>query len=326
MTMKQCISAKKNWKEKNAVRIAKDDNLLGIGVGLKESKGIVTDKLAVKYYVRQKKEKVGAAEKLPGKVGDSPTDVVQMAPLIARAPFTKRLRPAMGGCSGCVEVEGLTYTGTLGLGVRGFGSLSHLAFIVSNNHVLANENRSRRGDPVIQPGRLDDGDPQTDVIGELFDFVPLRFTNDPNAPNPPVNKVDAACALVHTFGDFTREIFWVGYPKGWRSRQSVEQDVQNGNTKVQKCGRTTGYTQGVISSVSFDGFVRYDSGFAFFEDQMLIEPGSFSDSGDSGSGILDMNENIAGLLFAGGPTHTIANFIEDVWQQLAPIDFSDGIV
>ena len=59
---------------------------------------------------------------------------------------------------------------------------------------------------------------------------------------------------------------------------------------------------------------------------MLIQPGAFSDCGDSGSGIPDMQENTVGLLFAGGPTHTIANFIEDVWQRLPSIDFSDGFI
>jgi hypothetical protein len=45
----------------------------------------------------------------------------------------------------------------------------------------------------------------------------------------------------------------------------------------------------------------------------------------AGSCILDLEEHIVGLLFAGGATHTIANFIEDVWQSLAPIDVSDGL-
>jgi hypothetical protein len=233
----------------------------------------------------------------------------------------------MGGCSGCVVVPGLAYTGTLGLGMRGYGGLSDRTFVLSNNHVLANENRAQVGTPVIQPGSLDGGDPSNpdDVIGTLYDYVPLRF-GAPGMANPPVNSVDAACALVDRFGDFTREIFWTGYPAGWRSRADVENDVNNGPVKVEKTGRTTGYTTGAITAVNFDGWVGYDSGAAYFEDQMVITPGSFSNAGDSGSCILDMNENIIGLLFAGSATHTIANFIEDVWLNLSPIDFSDGRV
>jgi len=238
-------------------------------------------------------------------------------------PLNTTFKYNSGGCSGCVVVPGLAYTGTLGLGMRGYGGLADRTFVLSNNHVLADENRANIGDPVIQPGTLDGGDPTTDTIGELFDFVHLQFAAF-GQPNPPVNRVDAACAEVHNFGDFSREIFWVGYPRRWRTRASVEDAVSNGNTQVQKTGRTTGFTTGNISAVSFDGWVGYDSGDAFFEDQILITPDNFSSPGDSGSCILDMDENIIGLLFAGGATHTIANFIEDVWQLLSPIDFSDG--
>ncbi len=93
---------------------------------------------------------------------------------------------------------------------------------------------------------------------------------------------------------------------------------------VQKTGRTTAYTTGNITDLGYDGWVNYEQGrFAYFEDQILITPGSFSDRGDSGSIILDMDEKIVGLLYAGGATHTIANQIEDVWNNLPALEFSD---
>jgi hypothetical protein len=326
--MKSFRKVKRDWRKKNNKRLREDENLLGVGLGPKEEKGQVTGQIAMKFFVRTKKKTgLSTAERLPKSYNKIVTDVVQMAPLRACGPFTQRIRPGAGGCSGCVSVPGLAYTGTLGLGMRGYGGVSDRTFVLSNNHVLANENRAQIGTAVIQPGSLDGGDPSNtqDVIGTLYDYVPLRFGTF-GANNPPVNKVDAACAIVTRFGDFTREIFWIGYPAGWRSRTDVENVVGNGPIAVQKTGRTTGYTTGTISAVDFDGWVGYDSGDAYFEDQMLITPGSFSDAGDSGSCILDMDENIIGLLFAGGATHTIANFIEDVWQLLSPIDFSDGRV
>lgn len=316
------ITAKRSWKAKNEKRFCEDENLLGIGVGLKEKNGVMTDSLAVKFFVRTKRKTVPKSDRLPAKVGECATDVVQMAPLRARGSFTQRLRPGVGGCSGCVDVPNLTYTGTLGLGMRGYGALSDKVFVLSNNHVLADENQSNIGDPVMQPGSLDGGTLPDDQIGHLYDYVPLRMGTF-GSPNPPENRVDAACAEVTRFGDFTREIFWVGYPKGWRTRTSVETAVGNGDTRVQKTGRTTGYTVGEIAAVDFEGWVGYSTGDAYFVDQMLITPGSFSEAGDSGSCILDASENIVGLLFAGGATHTIANFIEDVWHLLPPIDFSD---
>ncbi len=323
--MKEFLAAKNDKNVRS--RLQTDANLLGVGVGLKETKGRVTKDLALKLYVRTKilDKDLSKKENLKGIVGTTRIDVVQLGPLLARGSFKQRARPGVGGCSGCVVVPNLVYTGTLGLGMRGFGGLAERTFVLSNNHVLANENRASIGDPVIQPGSLDGGDPANDTIGNLFDFVPLQMSQLSD-PNPPVNRVDAACAEITAFGDFTREIFWIGYPKGWRTRQSVEQAVAQGQTQVQKTGRTTGYTTGRISDISFDGWVGYDSGVAYFEDQLLIAPGIFSAPGDSGSCILDMDENVVGLLFAGGATHTIANYIEDVWQRLAPIDFSDGRV
>ncbi len=320
-------AAKDVWKRNNRVRIERDDNLIGVGLGPKERNGRIRDELAVKFYVRKKVKRGELASEDLLEVPDQIADVVQMAPLRARGSFTQRVRPGVGGCSGCVVVPGLNYTGTLGLGMRGYGGLADRTFVLSDNHVLANENRASVGDPVIQPGSLDGGDPTSDVIGELFDYVPLRFYDaSVHGDTPPVNRVDAACAVITQFGNFSREIFWVGYPKGWRDRDSVENAVANGTTGVQKTGRTTGYTQGRISAIAWDGWVNYDTGGAYFEDQMLIEPGNFSDSGDSGSCILGLDEHIIGLLFAGGATHTVANFIEDVWTLLPPIDFSDGLV
>lgn len=323
--MKEFLRAKSDQKVKS--RMQNDANILGVGIGLKEVKGRATEDLALKFYVRAKipEKTLSKAENLKGIAGTTRIDVVQMGPLRARGSFTQRLRPGVGGCSGCVVIPNLVYTGTLGLGMRGFGGLADRTFVLSNNHVLANENRARIGDPVIQPGSLDGGNPANDTIGQLFDFVPLQMGRQSD-PNPPVNRVDAACAEITSFGDFTREIFWIGYPGGWRPRQSVEQAVAQGQTLVQKTGRTTGYTTGRITDISFDGWVGYDSGDAYFEEQLLIEPGSFSGPGDSGSCILDLDENLIGLLFAGGATHTIANYMEDVWQALAPIDFSDGRV
>src|SRR5262249_38641622 len=58
--------------------------------------------------------------------------------------------------------------GTLGCFVR--RGDNGRVLILSNNHVLANENRARPGDPVLQPGRLDLGRHPDDAVGELFEF------------------------------------------------------------------------------------------------------------------------------------------------------------
>jgi hypothetical protein len=65
--------------------------------------------------------------------------------------------------------------------------------------------------------------------------------------------------------------------------------------------------------------IKYDLGMLTFADQILIvgNKGLFSDSGDSGSLIVDQKAKApVGLLFAGSPTNTIANHIGDVLGAL----------
>jgi len=212
--------------------LSKHPDVVGIGYGPKEKQGELTDDPSVKLYVRKKQpdKKVLGDRVLPSKIGLSNTDVVEISPLRARDNFTQKIRPVLGGCSGAVDVPGLNYTGTLGMAVRGYGVYEGKFFVLSNNHVLANVNESMIGDAIIQPGTLDGGNPDganpdNDIIGSLFDYVPLQF-GDPNSADGqrPVNKVDAAIGEVK-FGDISREIFWIGYPKGWLTIDSLENSV-----------------------------------------------------------------------------------------------------
>ena len=90
--------------------------------------------------------------------------------------------------------------------------------------------------------------------------------------------------------------------------------------RVHKHGRTTGYRRGRVVDVAADVNVEYDFGIARFSDQIVIvgDVGkAFSDSGDSGSLIVDRGTGRAtGLLFAGSKSHTIANHIQDVLAAL----------
>ncbi len=91
------------------------------------------------------------------------------------------------------------------------------------------------------------------------------------------------------------------------------------NASVQKTGRTTGYTRGVIRDISATMKITYDVGVVTFSDQVLIDGvgGAFSAAGDSGSLIVDRKtKQPVALLFAGSPSQTIANHIDDVLSAL----------
>jgi hypothetical protein len=182
-------------------------------------------------------------------------------------------------------------------------------YILSNNHVLANENALPLGSPIFQPGLLDQGNPQTDRIARLRKFVKIKVT-------PAMNKVDAAIAellspklAVHTI------LPMVGALKSTTPKAAAV------GMAVHKHGRTTGYRRGTIVDVAADVNIGYDFGTARFSDQIVIvgQGGTaFSDAGDSGSLIVTRPGGRAtGLLFAGSASHTIANHIEDVLSALS---------
>lgn len=193
------------------------------------------------------------------------------------------------------------------------GTLGYLAqdgkklFILSNNHVLADSNKAKAGDPILQPGPYDGGKEEGRFqIGTLTRFVPIQFGQQ-NLPN----EVDAA--LAETEEKAVRaEICSIGKVTGIaQARRGL---------LVQKHGRTTGRTFGVTAGIHAKIWVDYDGRAALFSGQLRIEGGqvSFSAGGDSGSLIMDMKGRAVGLLFAGSDVEniTFANPIRPVLQAL----------
>jgi hypothetical protein len=220
--------------------------------------------------------------------------------------LARRMRPAEGGYS----VGHVTVTaGTIATCVYDVGAAVPARFyILSNNHVLAHSNAAVAGDPILQPGRVDGGTDPADRIARLSRFIPITF--DPPTPRAQHrNLVDAAVAEGQ-FHDLDREIYWIGYVRGWRQRVNVRV-----GTPVHKTGRTTNYTQGRITAVNATIDVNYGSGMvARFLDQIVTTP--MSAGGDSGSLVTTLDNVALGLLFAGSPQATILNQLEHVRSLL----------
>jgi S1-C subfamily serine protease len=182
-------------------------------------------------------------------------------------------------------------------------------YVLSNNHVLADENNLPVGSPIFQPGLLDGGSVSRDQIATLTRFVPI----DPSGSN----QVDCAIAQVLRADLVTREILHIGAPAGTADAAF--------DMNVHKFGRTTSYTVGRITSIDTDVTIQYDAGPVFFPGQITIasvagarSSSPFSKAGDSGSLIVERASGKAvGLLFAGSAQRTIANHIGDVLQALA---------
>lgn len=164
--------------------------------------------------------------------------------------------------------------------------------ILSNNHVLADQDRGRRGDAIVQPGPYDGGRAPDDRVGLLAEWVRLSSTR--------ANRVDAALATIDD-GVAYRAGVLVG--RG-RIRGVLEDPVEI-DELVEKLGRTTGRTRGRVTAFELDNVqVGYQRGDLRFDDQIEVEgadAGPFSQGGDSGSLVYTASGRLAvGLLFAGG--------------------------
>lgn len=300
---------------------APESNVVGVGVGEKLVDGKPTGVLALKFFVRLKypADQISPAHRLPESVNGLPTDVEQVGlfrrferkrqrrkPAAAAPPMPdprQRYRPAQPGCSiGFQDPAGqVLMAGTFGALVKDDSGL----YVLSNNHVLADESRLPVGSPIYQPGLLDNGNVDTDQIAALTRFVPLQAGV--------MNRVDGAIAKALKTSLVSRDILFIGPPQGVGTAAV--------DMVVHKFGRTTGYRAGRVASVDTDVTVQYETGAFQFESQIIIvglNSQPFSDAGDSGSLIPErQSQQAVGLLFGGSPTHTIANHLQDVLQALA---------
>lgn len=305
-------------------------NVVATGVGYKVTKGEKTPTLSVVCSVVNKvsPSQLSPRDRVPATMDGIPTDVIQTGKFRVFAVRTDRIRPAPGGVSiGHREIT----AGTLGCLVRKNGVIH----ILSNNHVMANSNDASPGDAILQPGPHDGGKYPDDHIADLVDFVPISLTELPSQCNiangvasflnsiagimgsdtrlravsaqAQDNLVDAAIARPLNEADVSEEILDIGVING---KASGELDMA-----IKKSGRTTEFTTDVIQQVDVTVNVQYGTGrIARFSDQLLAGP--MSQGGDSGSAVLDDDNRLIGLLFAGSEQNTIINRIENVFSAL----------
>ncbi len=303
-------------------------NVVGLGVGVKWRGGEPTGEEALLVLVTQKvdKELLAKADLAPPKLADMQTDVLAVGYPVAGGgeglgtatqTLAQRLRPAEGGYSvGHKDITAGTIAtcvydilpgGAVSPPRHGIGVPSKY-YILSNNHVLANTNNARSGDPILQPGPYDGGSSPDDVIAVLSRFVPIRL-EPPTPRRVHRNLVDAAVAEGQ-FHDLDREVYWTGYVRGWRPKAKVTV-----GTTVQKTGRTTNYTIGRITAIGATVDVGYGGGrVGRFVDQVVTT--NISAGGDSGSLVTTPDNVAVGLLFAGSSIATIINQIENVRSLL----------
>ena len=254
----------KQVQEANTARLLAMEGVEGTAVGLDEN-----GRLAVKVFTNGP----GVAG-IPRNLDGVPVKVVVTGkfyaikgPPAGKGPKTSEGvdptarfdRPVPIGVS--TGNEGECSAGTIGCRVTDGSSV----YALSNNHVYALENDAEDESDVLQPGLYDTGCVYNsdNVIGTLADFQPILFLED-NPSN--TNTIDAAIALSST-QDLDNATPSDGYGKPSSTTIHVSENLIGQD--VQKYGRTTSLTKGIVSDIYFSGNIGYSSGTAYFENQIF---------------------------------------------------------
>jgi hypothetical protein len=295
-----------------------------IGMGRKIAAGKLTRTLCVRIYVTQKLplSLIPKAARIPGHIAGVPTDVVESPPAFLALPAppctlrkTRLQRPL---CPGISASNAAVNAGTIAALCRSTrpGETTR-RYLLGNNHTFADLGAAVPGSAILQPSPRDGGK-AADQVASLARFTAIDERDTAS------NRVDAAIAELVTGAAFQSDVCCMGSPQG-----VAEPRVGLG---VQKHGRTTGFSLGIIDDVSVDVVVPLSRSqpqrVARFVQQVRIRPAPgmsvFAAGGDSGSLVTTRNGNKAvGMLFAcpDDGSFAIANPIGAVFAALQ-IDFA----
>jgi len=282
----------------------------GVDIGYKYVDGKKTDELVIRVYVETKKD-VSKKEMIPKEIDGVKTDVIErtfvLHPLsisideLETHEDATKYSSLKGGMSigPCRSVGGYVFVGTLGCMVR--DRVTNKPMLLSNYHVMCIDNGWNIGDKIAQPGLVDTGSCPADVVGEL-----QRASVG--------GEVDCAVAS-HTDRGFSCSILDIGDVKG--------KAVATNGMALRKRGRTTSLSYGTVDTVDLSVSVAYEGiGNVILTNQIGISPDTsrnemFGDHGDSGSVVLDNNNNVVGLYFAGSEDgYGVANPIDTVLDTM----------
>ena len=345
--MKKKITLSKKCRQD----LMKKTNVVGVGRGYRHKGGEATNDQAIVVLVSKKvpKDRLPGDALVPRSLRGQAVDVIEIGeirlleedeevqpeiPASAESRL-RRYRPAPGGVSiGHYKIT----AGTLGAVVKEKGSGRRL--ILSNNHVLANSSSghdvwAKVGDAVLQPGVYDGGKKDRDVIAHLERFIPLQRTFQRSqcatagmwesaankmlsiiAPqyrinlqraNNKGNLVDAAVAVPQNEADLSEEILGLSRVRG-------SADVSVGQP-IRFSGRTSGLVKGKVIAEDVSLFITMGPGEQVYFIEQLITT-AVSRPGDSGSLLLNEQNQAVGLLFAGSDKVSVCNRIDHVCRFL----------
>ncbi len=231
-----------------------------------------------------------------------------------RPPASRRGRPAMGGDSIGHYRGGAATFGCL---VRGRGDPRRVYILSDATGICPASLTPRPGDPILQPGSADGGQPASDIIATIAAWAPVH--DDLTAASA---NVSAVLAEVRNLADVSAELRGRGFLNGVRAAQPGQQVFIVGRTSGQSSGvviRTDGRWElpwptryivgGLRNTPGPDGTVPVP-----FEG--VIECTAMLDFGDSGALLVDAENYALGLGFAGNAQFSLFHPIQKVLDAL----------
>lgn len=272
-------------------------------------------------------------DRVPVFFADSPGEVESLVMVVESGPASpaaatlvpeaRRCRPLVAGLQiqnfddddrqGILS-RGLMAVGTLGCFVR---LDSGPPALLSNNHVVAGENRGvRQRDRILQAGgQAHRSDDQIAVLGG---FAHLQFSPSgatPSKGGAVLNEIDAGVATLDSTVPFAQ-----GYLAHRKLAPPKSTVAARPGDRVFKVGRTTGLTFGeVVDVAAIVGPVLYGSGPCWFRRSIVVEGLSgtqFADKGDSGAVVARASGEAVGLVYAGNSLQTYVCPIDTVLREL----------
>jgi len=306
--------------------------VVGVGLGLRERNGVVTEELALRVYVRQKRGCGGlrASAMIPRSFERIPTDVLPV--LRAGRPTacadTTTHSPLIGGIT-ISPHRAPGWVGTLGFFGRMLdGTAPHDIALVTNRHVLAKDGGAPR-DVVYQPA-MGDGNTRNNPIAKILKLPEIdnhRYTypGEPEAgfwidcASAQLDISISTCCDTNCGVSFANEIR--GLNIGGSSKLADVARAVPLET-VYKVGRRTSRTVGRV--IDIHGHV---SGGGLSAEGILVVQATeddcegfrrFGAGGDSGSAVVNGDRKLVGLHYSVGtvPDQSLASHIHPVLDAL----------
>lgn len=301
--------------------------VVGVDIAEKITAGERTGQLGITVYVRNKYPvaQLRPQDRIPAEVEGVATDVVADEFVLHRALLAKdaefpdargaeRHGVVLGGTSmgpsrsillsppDAPQTGEYVIVGTLGALVTdraGYGQVMGLTTF----HAACVDDAWSVGDTMVHPSRADGGSSPADVIGSL-----CRAALS--------GSVDGAAALIANDRRHKASIVDIGLVTGT--------GVAVPGSIVRKRGRTTGLTVGTVTSTDATLSLDYRDGLGVrvLRNQMRIAVlggDVMGDYGDSGSAVVDADNRIVGLYFAGNVSGSVA-FANPIGRVLDELD------